>query len=226
MNCNRTRIIMLGAAAFIVSTVLPAHLSAQMDPMSTPASATQPNRPQQQQPSATSLQDSASNAGDVGQIMKDKIFLRSAAENSIAELKFGELAVEKATSEDVKAFGQKMIDDHEQLKTDLANIADAAGIRLPKDMNKADQAEYERLKTLSGSDFETAYITRMIKGHHRAMRDFRVEAMGSPDQDLRDFVTKGEHVIHEHLVMVNKLAKDKGVPMPQRGSKHAPPPAS
>ncbi|MEO6982449.1 MAG: DUF4142 domain-containing protein [Edaphobacter sp.] len=162
----------------------------------------------------------------MGQIMKDKMFLRAAAERSIAELKFSELAVEKAASEDVKAFGQKMIDDHAQLKTDLATVADAAGIRLPNDMNKEDQAQYEKLKALSGNDFETAYLTLMIKSHHRAMRDFRVEAMGSPDQDLAEFVTKSEHVIHEHLVMVNKLAKDKGVPMPQRGSKHAPPPAS
>ena len=88
------------------------------------------------------------------------------------------------------------------------------GIRLPKEMNKDDQAEYEKLKALSGSDFETAYLTLMLKGHHQAMRNFRVEANSATDEQLKDVVTKGEHVIHEHLVMVNKLAREKGIPMP------------
>ena len=220
MNFNRTRII-LGAATLLTSSML----FAQMDPMSPPASATQAN-PSQAQPATTSMQDSVGNAGDIGQIMKDKMFLRSAAESGLAEVQFAQLVSEKATSDDVKAFGKMVIEDHTQMNNEMAPVADAMGIRLPKEMNKDDQAEYDKLKNLSGNDFETAYLTLMVKGHHKAMRNFRVEANSVSDQQLRDFVTKGEHVIHEHLVTVNKLAKEKGIPMPTRNGKPAPPPAS
>ena len=220
MNFNRTRIIMLGAATLLSSSVL----FAQTDPMAMPSSAAQANQQPGQQSTTTSMQDSADNAGDVGQIMKDKMFLRGATEGGIAEVKFGQLAVEKATSDDVKAFGQKMVDDHTTLNNEMAPIADSMGIMLPKEMNKADQTEYDKLKEMSGNDFDTAYLTLMVKGHHRAMRDFRLEALSVTDPALRAAVLKGEGVIHEHLVLVNKLAREKGVPMPGRGSRPTPPP--
>lgn len=225
MNFTRTRIILLGATVALSSALSSSMLFAQMDPMSPPASATQAN-PSQPPASTTSMRDSVGNAGDIGQIMKDKMFLRRAAESNIAQVKFGQLVAEKATSDDVKAFGQTMIDDHTQLNHQLAPVADAMGIRLPQEMNKDDQAEYEKLKALSGSDFETAYLILMLKEHHQAIRNFRVEANSVSDEQLKDVVTKGERVIHEHLVMLNKLAREKGIPMPTHGGKPAPPPAS
>src|SRR3979490_330271 len=102
MNFSRIRTsLFCGATLFS-----PVVLLAQNDPMGVPAPASQPNQPQQQS-SATSMQDSAANAGDVGQIMKDKIFLRSAAEGGIAEATFGQLAVQRSSSDAIKAFAQQ-----------------------------------------------------------------------------------------------------------------------
>ena len=158
--------------------------------------------------------------------MKDKMFLRRTAEGGVAEVQFGQLAVQKSNSDDVKAFGQKMVDDHTALDNDIAPIADSMGIMLPKEMNKADRAEYDKLKEMSASDFDFAYLTLMLNEHHKAMRDFRVEEMGVTDPALKAAVVKGEGVIHEHLVMVIKLAREKGVPIPQHGSKPTSPPPS
>jgi putative membrane protein len=53
-----------------------------------------------------------------------------------------------------------------------------------------------------------------------------MEAANTPDPTLKAAVEKGEKVIHEHLQMVDKLARDKGIPVPQRGgNRAAPPPA-
>lgn len=221
MNFSRTRIMMFGAVTCLSSTVM----LAQMDSMAVTASATQANQPGQQQPSSTSMQDLGPNAGDVGQIMKDKMFLRGATEDDIAEVKLGQLALEKSPSDDVKAFGQKMVDDHTKLNGNLAPVADSMGVMLPKEMNKADQAEYDKLKGMSGSDFDTAYLTLMMKGNHKAMRSFRMEANSVRDPALSAAVASGESIIHEHLVLVNKLAIEKGIPMPTRGDKPTAPPS-
>ncbi len=111
--------------------------------------------------------------------MQDKMFLRKAAEGGIAEVKLGQLAAQKASSEDVKAFGQKMVDDHTKLNLEIAQVADSMGVMLPKSMNKEDQAEYDKLNALSGNDFDIEYLTFMVKDHHQDLHEFRIEAASS-----------------------------------------------
>lgn len=213
----------LGAVLLTV-TVFPALLLAQFDPTAIPASQTQSNRPQQQPPATTSMQDSAPNSGDVGQVMEDKMFLRKAAEGGIAEVKLGQLAAQKGSSDEVKAFGQKMVDDHTKMNDEMAQVADSLGVMLPKSMNKEDQAEYDKLNGLSGNDFDMEYLSFMVKDHHKDLHEFRMEAASHADPALRDEVVKAEGVIHDHTVMVDKLARAKGIPIPAHGS-HKPTPA-
>jgi putative membrane protein len=149
--------------------------------------------------------------------MQDKMFLRKAAEGGIAEVKLGQLAAQKGGSDDVKAFGQKMVDDHTKLNAEMAQVADSIGVMLPKSMNKEDQAEYDKLNALSGNDFDLEYLSFMVKDHHKDLREFRIEAASHADPTLRDEVVKASAVIHEHAVMVDKLARAKGIPVPPHG---------
>lgn len=220
MKLCQTRTMIFGAAVFFSSAVL----FAQMDATAVPVSSTQANQPQQ--PETPSMQDSGPNQGDVGQIMKDKMFLRSATRDGLDEIKLGQLAVEKSGSDDVKAFAQKMVDDHMKLNGELSSVADSMGVMLPREISKDAQAEYDKLNGMSGTDFDTAYLTLMMKGHHRAMRDFRIEGNSVTDPTLKQIVINGEEVVHDHLVQVDKLAREKGIPMPARGDRPKPPPAS
>jgi len=222
MKFSHVRTLLLGTVV-----VSPAVLFAQFDPPATAASQTQPNRPQQQVPSTPSLQDSGPNSGDVGQVLQEKMFLRKAAEGGIAEVKLGQLAAQKATSDDVKAFGQKMVDDHTKLNLDMAQVADSLGVMLPKTMNKDDQAEYDKLNKLSGNDFDMEYLSFMVQDHHKDLRAFRIEAASPTDPALHDAVVNAENVIHDHKVMVDKLARAKGIPIPTHGgNKPAPAPTA
>jgi putative membrane protein len=156
--------------------------------------------------------------------MQDKMFLRKAAEGGIAEVKLGQLAAQKASSDDVKDFGQKMVDDHTKLNLEIAQVADSMGVMLPKSMNKEDQAEYDKLNALSGNDFEVEYLSFMVKDHHKDLHEFRMEAAGPTDPTLHNEVVKAQNVIHDHTVMVDKLARAKGIPVPVHGG-HKPNPA-
>jgi putative membrane protein len=210
MKFNQMRIIMLGTAA----TLSPVVLLAQATPGSMPSTAPQDNRQTQQQPGSPSMQDSGNNANEMGQGMRDKMFLRQAAEGGMAEVKFGQLATQKASSSDVKAFGQKMVDDHTALNNEMAPIADSMGVKAPKNMNKKDQAEYDKLNGLSGNDFDTEYLTVMVKDHHKDLRDFHDEAGIATDPTLKAAVQKGETVIAQHTSMVDQLAQNKGIAVP------------
>jgi putative membrane protein len=218
MKLNEMRIIMLGTLV----TLSPIALLGQADPMSSPASQT--NRQTQQQPGSPAMQDSGNNANDTSQTMKDKMFLRHAAEGGMAEVKLGQLATQKASSDDVKAFGQQMVDDHTMLNNEMAPIADSMGVRTPKGLNKEAQAEYDKLNGLSGTDFDTEYLTAMVKDHHKDLREFREEAASTTDATLKAAVEKGQGVIREHTMMVDKLAQSKGIAVPQHGGKKQPSP--
>jgi putative membrane protein len=218
MKLNSGRVFFL-TVVFLSPTLL----TAQSDPREFVATQDQPTRPQQQAAPTSSMQDSAPNSGDVGQTMKDKMFLRKAAQGGMAEVKLGQLATQKGSSEDVKSFGQKMMDDHTKLNNDMAPIADSMGVRLPKDLSKDDQAEYDKLSALSGNDFDMEYLSFMMKDHHKDLREFRQEEASTTDPTLKAAVADGTKVIHEHTVMVDKLAREKGISVPQHGGNKAPP---
>lgn len=213
MTANRIHFLILGAAGLLMPNVL----TAQMDPNIPPASATQPNQsPQQRQAASPSMGDSNPSPDMTTGMMKDKVFLRKAAEGGLAEVQLGKLAAQKGGSEDVKSFGQKMVDDHSVINKQLAEVADNLGVRLPQSPNKDDQAEYDKLNALTGDSFDTEYLTYMVKDHHKDMREFRMEAMNATDSELRETVQKASQTIREHMMMVDKLAKDKGIVLPGR----------
>jgi putative membrane protein len=178
---------------------------------------------QQQQPgmghgsaSVPAQQNSIPGPGVTGEEMKDKIFLRKAAQGGLAEVKLGQLAAEKGSSDAVKSFGNKMVTDHTLLDNQMKPVADSMGVRLPKDLSKEDQAEFDKLNALTGDEFDREYILTMVKDHRKDMREFRVELTATTDPTLKDAVEQGEKVIREHLHLITQIAKDQGIPIPGR----------
>jgi putative membrane protein len=197
----------------IAVALIPAALFAQRGLLAQSASQTQPNLPQQQPAASTSMQDSSSGMGMTAQTMKDKIFLRKAAEGGMAEVQLGQLAAQKSDSPNVKAFGQKMVTEHTALNEQMKQVAESLGVRAPKHLSKDDQAEYDKLNGLAGSDFDTEYLTFMVKDHHQDLREFREAAQTAADPALKEAAARAEKVIQQHLMMVDKLAKEKGIQM-------------
>ena len=203
-NRNRISIFIVCVAA----AISPATLVGQVDPNQ------QPN-PLRSEPDSTSV------PGVSHEEMQDRIFLQKAAEGGTAEVQLGKLAVEKASADDVKAFGQKMVDDHTQLNNQMAPLAESKGVALPRKMGKADQAEYDKLANLSGEAFDKEYIAYMVKDHHADLREFRMAATNTNDPDMKVALDKAAKVIREHMVLADKLAREKGLTTPGRGARPA-----
>jgi putative membrane protein len=220
MKFGRVQFAVLIVAGTFVSQALVAR--AQNDSIPTPASNTQSNQPQQQQPGSVSMQDSTGGSDANVGLMRDKQFLRKAAEAGIADVELGKLAAERGNTADVKAFGQKMVDDHSTLNQQIATVADGLGLRLPKTMNSAGKAEYDKLKALSGEDFDKEYVTYMSKANHEAFRDYRTEATSATNENVKELIGKAAPMVRDHSMAIDKIGRDEGIVMP--GRRPGPPP--
>jgi putative membrane protein len=141
----------------------------------------------------------------------DKKFVRAALEGGTAEVELGQLAVQKASSEDVKQFGQKMIDDHTRMGDQMREVAEKEGIRAPAGTTAKDKGLETKLKALSGDSFDKAYIAAMVKGHRQDLADFKKEADMGNDTAIKDAASQGTQVISEHLKMAERIARSHDI---------------
>ncbi len=135
----------------------------------------------------------------------DTNFAMKAAQGGLTEVKTGQLAADKASNPDVKAFGQQMVDDHTKANDQLKSVAQEEGMTLPTDVNAKQQAMYDKLSALSGADFDKAYVKAMMTDHQEDVKEFSKEANSGKDPKIKSFAAQTLPIIQGHL------AKLKGI---------------
>jgi putative membrane protein len=140
----------------------------------------------------------------------DKTFATEAAQGGQAEVEMGQLAAQKATSPQVKQFGQRMVTDHTQANQELVQLAASENLSLPTQVDAKHKADMDRLRGLSGTAFDTAYMQDMVQDHQKDVADFQKEAQSGTDPALKSFAQKYLPIIQEHLQMAQA-----SVPLPR-----------
>jgi putative membrane protein len=151
----------------------------------------------------------ATMAADAGFVMK-------AAKGGMAEVELGKLAAEKASSADVKKFGQRMADDHGKAADELKALAKTKNITLPTEIDAKDRALLQRLSGLSGNAFDRAYMQAMLADHRKDVAEFRTESRSGKDPDVKAWAAKTLPTLEEHL----KLAQDADKAVGTSGKKN------
>lgn len=131
--------------------------------------------------------------------MADQKFVKEAAQGGMAEVELGQLAVQKASNEDVKKFGRRMVDDHSKANDKLKEIASNKGITLPSSPDAKQKATKERLSKLSGEQFDKAYMTDMLKDHKKDVAAFQNESNTGKDSDIKNFAAETLPTLRDHL---------------------------
>jgi putative membrane protein len=219
---KQMRIAVFGVAVVLLPSALIAQMDSNVPPSVDPQGAMSTNG---SQPTPAPMRETLGAPGLTGRQMADSEFLRTATAEGIAEVKMGQLGVEKG-GVDVKTFGQQMVDDHSAINKDMGTVADSLGVMLPKKMDKDDQAEYDKLSTLSGKDFDTEYIPFIAKAHWKKLHDFYMEASTASDPELSSEVVKALRMMHEHLGMIDKVAAADGITLPPRPPRPSAKPAA
>ena len=200
------RILLCSASTLLISAIA----VAQYQPGG--AGQQQPNMPNQQQPVTPSTGTMGPDSSLANQqATADQAFVRKALEGGAVEVQLGQLAQQKSQSEDVKQFGQKMVEDHTQLAEQMKPIAQQLGVKEPKGPSKKDKQLIAKLEGLSGPQFDEAYIQAMVKDHKEDLKEFKDEAQAAQNQNVKQAAQQGAGVISQHLQLIQQIAQSHNV---------------
>jgi len=140
----------------------------------------------------------------------DAAFMREAAQGGMTEVRLGRLAAEKAVDADVRAFGQRMVDDHSKANQELKQLARGKGAALPSSIGSKNQKTYNSLSHLSGAAFDKAYMRDMVKDHEADVAAFRRESQSAKDPSVKEWAAKTLPTLEDHLRMARGTAAKLG----------------
>ena len=134
----------------------------------------------------------------------DTSFLTDAIQINLAEIAVGDLAQKNGASDDVKAFGKMLVDDHTASNQKATSLAQANGLRPPNEPKPADKEAEQHLATLSGPEFDHEFTKAMVKGHKEAIGKF--EAASKGDDDIAKFAQDTLPTLQKHLEQAQSIA--------------------
>jgi putative membrane protein len=139
---------------------------------------------------------------------KDSDFLKKLAETNIAEIETGKLAQSKSKDEKVLNFSKHMIEDHTAGLNDVKKLADAKGVALPSEPNKAHKEAAAKLSKLEGEKFDKAYLTDAGLKDHKAAKALTTKvATTADDSELKALAEKMSATITKHIEMVEEVVR-------------------
>ena len=140
-----------------------------------------------------------------GAATSDQKFAMEAAMGGMAEVELGRLAAQKGASDDVRQFGQRMVDDHSKANEELMRVASSKGWTPPTALDAKHQAEMQRLSAMSGDKFDREYVKMMVKDHKKDVGEFQKEAGRGADADIKAFASSTLPTLQQHLQMIQRI---------------------
>jgi putative membrane protein len=140
----------------------------------------------------------------------DGQFIKTVASVNNLEVQLGRMAMDRSSSNDVKSFANKMVEDHSKANDDLRQLASMLKVSLPTTDDVTANAMKNKLSTLPQSQFDRAYIDEMVKGHSDAVNAFETYIKDGQDTDVKGWASKTLPVIREHLTMAKDIQAKLG----------------
>jgi putative membrane protein len=167
----------------------------------------QPNTEKAGQDRASSSRADASHnaAGDSTLKEADRKFLQRAAADNQMEIEISRMAAQKATHPDVKAYAQRMVDDHTATLQQIQDLAQNKNVQM-QDHDPSKNRNTSRLNSLSGQEFDRAYMTQQVRHHQKDVAEFERQAKSNGDPEVRAFAEKTLPTLRDHLERARTVA--------------------
>jgi putative membrane protein len=154
---------------------------------------------------ALSFGSSSAFAQTAPNVTEPQAFADLAGSSNMFEVESSQLALAQATSDDVKAFAQHMIEDHTAAGEKMKAAAAKDGVTPPATMAAKEHAQLEQLQAAEGEAFNAAYVAAQATAHDEAVALFETFSTQGEESALRGFAAETLPTLQEHQAMVSKL---------------------
>lgn len=139
---------------------------------------------------------------------EDREMITDLAEANLAEIETSQLALTKSQNPSVRAFAQKMIDDHGMAQQELQQMAQAKGLTLPQETDLAHKTVSGALRLLSGDTFDSQYINRVGVDDHQRTVELLQKAQGQArDAEFKAMAGRLLPVMQGHLDTARQIGQ-------------------
>jgi putative membrane protein len=145
------------------------------------------------------MSDSNSNKMAPNSNLKTNEFVSKAGAGGMMEVAMGKLAQSNGGSNDVKDYGKMLEKDHGEAGDKLKSIANAEGISFPSTMTDEQSQHMAHLQSLTGADFDKAFIPMMIDDHTKDIAEFKKAAAGNENEKVKNFASTTLPTLEAHL---------------------------
>lgn len=141
-------------------------------------------------------------------------FVNKAAISDMFEIESGKLAQDKAKDEDVKDFGEQMVDDHTETSEDLKSLVkdEKIDVKIPTKMDERHQEQLDKLKKLSGAEFDRAYVPTQVLAHEQAVNLFEDYSETGDNEALKEWASDTLPTLKDHLEEARELNEELSAP--------------
>jgi putative membrane protein len=136
-------------------------------------------------------QDTASDA--------DKAFVAKVSQGGRYEVEASKLALSKAVAQDVKDLAATEVHDHELVNRELKAISASKGVDIAPTLIAEFQQKLDHLKSLSGAEFDAAYLDEMKVIHDKDQKLFAQEALDGGASAYKAFAAKTDRIVKRHI---------------------------
>jgi putative membrane protein len=132
-------------------------------------------------------------------------FLTDAMKGDNSEVKAGNMAADKGSTQAVKDFGKMLATDHGTHLTKVTALAQSMGVPTTNDVTPDAAALATKLQGLSGKDFDKAFVAGMIADHKKAIDMYQKEASSSDPAPLTSLAKDTVPTLQKHLKAAEAL---------------------
>ena len=135
----------------------------------------------------------------------DTEFAAKASVGNTFEMEEAKLALQRATDPRLKAFAQRMIDDHSDAMKKLMDAAGKAKQTSEMTLDKPHQAMLDNLKTFDANDFDKIYIADQVASHAETVALLSDYIQNGQNSDLKSWAKQALPIVKEHRAAINAM---------------------
>ncbi len=132
-------------------------------------------------------------------------FLTDAMKGDNSEVRVGQLAAEKGSTQGVKDYGKMLADDHGAHLTKVTALAQKMGVPTTSETKPEADELYNKLQGLSGADFDREFVAGMVKDHKKDIAAYQAEADSNDAPEVTGMAADTVPTLKKHLETAQSL---------------------